>query len=320
MSDASSPATARVFTWSTGHTLCNGVEIYWEQAGPASAEPVVLINGLSRQLVDWPDSFCDGLLAQGLRVLRFDNRDCGLSGEAGRGIRFNMPRSILRNRLRLPIVSDYTLHDMAADTLALMDALQLPRAHLVGVSMGGMIAQIIAGTAPQRALSLCSIMSGSNHPWSPGPVLAITRQMFGKRSADQSRDTIVERSVTMRKLLRSPAYPIPEAELRRLAGRDFDRAFRPGGILRQTHAILATGSIEALLPKVTAPTVVIHGSADPMVRLTSGRRSARLIPNAKLELIPGMGHDLPEALVPKLLELIVANIGRGKQKPDRPIR
>jgi pimeloyl-ACP methyl ester carboxylesterase len=281
-------------------------------AGPKSAEPVLLIAGLSRQLVDWPESFSNGLLAAGYRVVRFDNRDAGLSGEAKRGVQFNMPRSILRNRLRLPIIADYTLHDMAADVLALMDALNLPRAHLVGTSMGGMISQIVAGTAPQRVLSLNSIMSGSNHPWSPGPVFAITRVMFGKRVADASREANVARSVIMRKLLASPGYPTTEDEMRRLAGRDFDRAFRPGGILRQTHAILATGSIEKLLPKITAPTAIIHGVEDPMVRLASGLRSARLIPHANVELISGMGHDLPEALVPKLLELVIDNLKRAK--------
>lgn len=312
MSDASAPAAP----WRSGRTLCNGVEIYWEMAGPESAEPVILIAGLSRQLTDWPESFCNGLLAAGYRVLRFDNRDAGLSGEAKRGIKFNMMRSILRNRLRLPIVADYTLHDMAADVLALMDALNLPRAHLAGTSMGGMISQVVAGTAPQRVLSLNSIMSGSNHPWSPGPVFAITRLMFGKR-ADLSREATVARGVVMRKLLASPGYPTSEDEMRRLAGRDFDRAFRPGGILRQTHAILATGSIEKLLPKITAPTSIIHGIQDPMVRLASALRSARLIPGAKLELIDGMGHDLPEALVPKLLELVLANLKRPAKSQKR---
>lgn len=308
MSDASAPAAL----WSSGRTLCNGVEIYWEMAGPATAEPVILIAGLSRQLVDWPESFCNGLLDAGYRVLRFDNRDAGLSGEAKRGIKFNMPRSILRNRLRLPITADYTLHDMAADVLALMDALELPRAHLVGTSMGGMISQIVAGSAPKRVLSLNSIMSGSNHPWSPGPVLAITRVMFGKRATDMSRDAVIARSLVMRKLLASPGYPTSEDEMRRLAGRDFDRAFRPGGILRQTHAILATGSIEKCLPNITAPTSIIHGIQDPMVRLASGLRSARLIPHANMELIDGMGHDLPESLVPKLLDLVLGNLKRAK--------
>jgi pimeloyl-ACP methyl ester carboxylesterase len=308
MSDASAPAAQ----WTSGRSLCNGVELYWEMAGPKTAEPVLLIAGLSRQLVDWPESFCDGLLAAGYRVVRFDNRDAGLSSEAKRGIKFNMPRSILRNRLRLSIVADYTLHDMAADVLALMDALKLPRAHLVGTSMGGMISQLVAGTAPERVLSLNSIMSGSNHPWSPGPVFAITKVMFGKRSTDMSREAVVDRGVIMRKLLASPGYPIAEEEMRRLAGRDFDRAFRPGGILRQTHAILATGSIEKWLPNITAPTVIIHGVDDPMVRLASGLRSARLIPKAKLEMIPGMGHDLPEALVPKLLALVTDNLKRAK--------
>ena len=297
--------------WTAGRAQANGIELAWEQTGPANGEPVLLVMGLSWQLIHWPEAFCAELVARGLRVIRFDNRDAGLSSETNRHVRFNIPGAQLRRRFGLPVPANYLLHDMAADTLGLMDALELKRVHLAGISMGGMISQIVAGTAPQRVASLCSIMSTTNHPWLPGPTLPVMRYMFFTKPPDLGRDTIVARDLHIRRLIGSPAYPTPEPELRALAGRAYDRAFRPGGTLRQTHAIAATGSFEQVLPNITAATQIVHGTADPLLRPACGKRSAKLIRGARLELIDGMGHDLPATLQPRLAALIADNIARA---------
>lgn len=297
--------------WRSGRVASNGIEIYYEEAGPAQGDPVLLVTGLSWQLIHWPDAFCQELVSRGLRVIRFDNRDSGLSTELPRKVRFHVVKSQYRRKFGLPVEADYTLWDLAKDTVGLMDGLGLRRAHLVGLSMGGMISQILAGTAPERVASLTSIMSTTNHPWLPGPAWPVARFMFFVKPKDQSRDTMVERSVLFNQLIGSPLYPTPEEDIRRLAGLAYDRAFRPGGVLRQTHAIIATGSFEPVLRNVKAPTQIIHGSADRLVRPSGGKRSAKCIPGARLELIEGFGHDLPAALLPRLAGLVTANIARS---------
>lgn len=298
-------------SWRPGRARANGIELAWEETGPAQGEPLLLIIGLSWQLIHWPDDFCADLVARGFRVIRFDNRDAGLSSEVNRRIRFNIPTTNLRRKLGLSVQSNYTLHDMAADVIGLMDALALPRVHLAGVSMGGMLAQMVAGMVPQRVLSLCSIMSTSNHPWLPGPALPVLRFMLFSRPKDLTRGNMVARDVRLQKLIGSPAYPTPEAQMRDIAERAYDRAFRPGGALRQMHAIVATGSFEPLLRRITAPTQIIHGTADPLVRPSGGKRSAKRIRGARLALIDGMGHDLPPGLRPRIARLIADNAARG---------
>ena len=301
--------------WQGGDALCNGVKLHWEALGPERGEPMLLVMGLGCQLIQWPETLCRDLAARGFRVIRFDNRDAGLSGDVSRGIRFNLRRDYVRLRLGLrPGPANYLLHDMAADTRGLMDALGLARAHLVGASMGGMIAQITAGSFPDRVASLCSIMSGTNHPWVRQSRLDLLLRMTTP-PADHRRDTIVERQTETFRLIGSPQYPTPEAERRAFSGRAFDRAFRPAGTLRQMHAIVATGSFERLLVNVTAPTQIIHGTADPLMRPICGRRSAAMIRGARLELIEGMGHDFPRVLMPRWAELIAGNAARAAVPP-----
>jgi pimeloyl-ACP methyl ester carboxylesterase len=296
---------------SEGKAQANGLTLHWESIGAAHGEPMLLVMGLGCQLIQWPDPLCFDLAARGFRVIRFDNRDAGLSSEANRDVRFNLRRDFVRQRLGLkPGPANYLLHDMARDTVGLMDALGLARAHLVGVSMGGMISQITAGTFPQRVKSLCSIMSSTNHPWVRQTRLDLLLRMTTP-PPNHARDTIVARQTETFRLIGSPRYMTPEAERRAFAGRAFDRAFRPGGTLRQMHAIIATGSFEPLLANVDAPTQIIHGTDDPLIRPICGRRSASLIRGAKLELIDGMGHDCPLALMPRWAELIAANAARS---------
>ncbi len=306
-SDVSLPA----LSWRSGRALANGVELAWEQAGDERGEPVLLVMGLGCQLIQWPESLCTELVARGFRVIRFDNRDIGLSGDGNRGIRFSIPGDFLRRQLGLrPGPANYLLHDLAADTAGLIDALDIARAHVVGVSMGGMIAQILSAVHPGRVASLTSIMSGSNNPRIRQTRLdLLLRMSFSGRSRE--RDRVIERTAETFERIGSPGYPTPLSERRAFAARAFDRAFRPGSVLRQTHAIVATGSFEDLLPKIQAPTQIIHGRADPLMRPTAGRRSAQLIRGARLEMIDGMGHDCPDALMPRWAALIAENAARA---------
>lgn len=296
--------------WKTGHARVGDIELAWEDSGPANAEPLLLIMGLGGQALHWPDSLCAALVARGFRVIRYDNRDCGLSSDIHHHLRFDIRKDWLRAKIGLRIPAHYTLHDMAADAAGLLDALGIPRAHVVGVSMGGMIAQLLAARFPHRVASLTPIMSSTNHPRLPGAKLQVLWHMFGTAPKDHHRETIIRRQIKTLKLIGSPAYGSSEEQIRDIAGRAYDRAFRPRGVLRQTHAILATGSFEPWLKQVRAPTQVVHGLADPLLPVACGRRVAKRIRGARLELIPGMGHDIPDALADRWAELIAANAGR----------
>lgn len=300
-----SPSTG--LSWTGGVARSNGIEIAFEQAGPEHGEPLLMVMGLTWQLIHWPDSLCEQLVARGFRLTRFDNRDAGLSSSVDRGVRFDMVKDSLRKKLGLSVAANYTLFEMAKDTVGLLDALAIQRTHLVGVSMGGMISQLIAGKYPERVRSLTSIMSNTNHPWLPPPELALLREMLRPLPKQASREQAVERSIRMHTMLSSPAYRNSESELRSLCERGFDRAFRPAGVMRQTHAITATGSLEALVKRIKAPTQIVHGLADRLVRPVGGKRSAKLVRHSKLTLIEGMGHDLPNALSPRLVSLIAGN-------------
>lgn len=301
--------------WSAGSACVNGLQLHWEETGPANGDPVLLVMGLGGQLIHWPDRLASALVWYGFRVIRFDNRDAGLSGDADGGLRFSIARDWLRSRFGLPAQSNkganYTLHDMAADSVGLLDVLGIRSAHFVGASMGGMIAQIAAGAHPRRVRSLTSIMSGTNCPSLPAARFDVLLRMAGLGPRPKTREQVIQRSVQMLRRVGSPGYPTPIEYRMRLAGRAYDRAFRPQGHARQTHAIVATGSFESLLPNIVAPTQVIHGLADPLMRPACGQRSARLIRGSRLALIPGMGHDLAPSLMPHWAELIAGNAGRA---------
>lgn len=296
--------------WTAGSACVNGLQLSFEETGSPRGEPLLLIMGLGGQLIHWPDALSEALVARGFRVIRFDNRDAGLSADVDRGLRINLPRDWLRTRLGLPAASNYALHDMADDGVGLLDALDIRRAHLVGVSMGGMIAQIIASRFPKRVSSLTSIMSSTNHPKLPPARFDVLWRMAGIGPRPKTREQFIRRTTAMLRRVGSPAYPTPIEYRRSLAGRAYDRAFRPRGVLRQTHAILSTGSFEELLPQIVAPTQVIHGLADPLLRPACGRRSAQLIRGARLELVPGMGHDMPPTLMPHWAQLVSENAAR----------
>jgi pimeloyl-ACP methyl ester carboxylesterase len=297
--------------WSAGSACVNGLRLNWEETGPAHGEPLLLVMGLGGQLIHWPDALCAPLAEKGFRVIRFDNRDAGLSGDGDRGVKVNLPRAWLASRFGRTAASNYTLHDSAADVVGLLDTLGIQRAHVVGASMGGMIAQIVAGRHPHRVRSLTSIMSSTNHPKLPPARFDVLWRMAGVGPKPKTREAVIRRSTAMLRRVGSPAYPTPTAYRAELAGRAYDRAFRPAGVVRQTQAILATGSFESLLPQIAAPTQIVHGLADPLLRPVCGRRSAQLIRGAKLELIDGMGHDFALPLMPRWAELIAANAARA---------
>ena len=297
--------------WSAGSARVNGLDLAWEQAGPAGGEPLLLVMGLGGQLIHWPDALCAPLVARGFRVIRYDHRDAGLSSDGDRGRPTRIPQDWLRSRFGLPAEPNYDLYDLADDALGLLDALDIGRAHLVGASMGGMVAQLLAARQPRRVASLVSIMSSTNHPRLPMARLDVLWRMAGVGPRPRSREQVIRRSTAMLRRVGSPGYPTPVDYRRRLAGRAYDRAFRPEGIARQAQAVLATGSFEHWLPQVTAPTLVLHGLADPLLRPACGARSAELIRGARLELLEGMGHDLAPSLMPQWAERIGVNAGRG---------
>jgi proline iminopeptidase len=285
----------------------NGIELCYESVGDPAWPVILLVMGLGTQMIAWPDAFVSGLVERGFRVIRFDNRDIGKSTWLS-GARVPNPVWILTAmRFGLRPAAPYTLTDMARDAIGLLDALNVEKAHIVGASMGGMIAQIIAATAPERTLSLTSIMSSSGARGLPGPSPQIRRRMLRRRPGDMTRDQIIADSADG---LRMMSYPDPARApdaYRDLATRAYDRGYNPGGMRRQLAAIIADGSRVSRLKRIAAPTLVIHGAADPLVPAINGEDTARHIAGARFALIEPMGHDLPPSQIPRLVELIAGH-------------
>jgi pimeloyl-ACP methyl ester carboxylesterase len=281
----------------------NGIEIEYETLGAKSNPAILLIMGLGAQLTLWSDAFCEGLAAKGFYVVRFDNRDCGLSTDFDSWGQANLPAAIMKLMTGKKIEAPYLVGDMAADAVGLVEALGLERAHMIGASMGGMIAQVAAAKYPARTRSLVSIMSTSSRPGLPqGKPEAIKATL--ERPATSDRETMVRHYMMLRRTIGSPAYPESDAEMRRLVERNIDRRYYPAGVGRQYLAILASGDRVELLKTVKVPTLVIHGADDPLLPQEGGRDVAALVPGAQLEIYPGMGHDLPTALTPRLVDRI----------------
>ncbi len=272
------------------------VDIHYEDMGDPNDPAVLLIMGLGAQLLLWRKEFCERLINQGLRVIRFDNRDVGLSTKlpghhSGAPLLPRMARSFVG----LPSPAAYTLEDMADDAAALLDHLDIDRAHIVGGSMGGMIAQIFAAKHHMRTTTLGVIFSSNNQPVLPPPG---PRQLAAilQRPKDTTREAIIENAVRVNKIIGSPGFPAPEDRIRADAIEGYERSYYPAGIARHFSAILGSGSLLRYNRQITAPTVVIHGKADKLMRPIGGRAVARAIPGARLVLFDGMGHELPEPL------------------------
>ena len=286
-----------------------GIEIAYERFGDPADPPLLLVMGLATQMLGWPDEFCAGLAARGLSVVRFDNRDIGLSTH----LHDAPPPNVMAAFMGDTSSAAYTLSDMARDAAGLLDALELDSAHVVGASMGGMIAQTLAIEHPHRVRTLTSIMSTTGDPRVGGATEAATAALLAPPA--RTRDEAIERTVATYRVIGSPGYEFDEAALRERAGRSFDRAYDPVGVGRQLVAIRASGDRTAKLRELRLPALVIHGAEDPLVMVSGGRATAAAIPDAELVVIDGMGHDLPRALWPQLTDRIVALVERGESTP-----
>lgn len=282
----------------------NGVELFYKDRGDPAAPVILLIMGVGTQLIGWPKSLVKKLVKAGFRVIRYDNRDIGKSEHLNHAPAPNLLWALAAKRLGFAVPLGYTLDDMADDAAGLMDALGIPAAHVVGASMGGMIAQILAVKAPERVLSLTSIMSTSGAPGLPGPALQVRRALLEPRSAYPPRDVSTARRARTLELVSFPDAARKPDAFKAIAEKAFERGDNPMGTRRQILAIFADGSRAERLVHIKAPTLVVHGAADPLIPLACSVDIAERIAGARLEVIEEMAHDLPPSQMPRLAALI----------------
>ena len=290
--------------------IANGLQIEVDIQGPEHGEPILLIMGLGMQLIGWPDELVQMLVQRGFRVIRHDNRDVGLSQGFDRLGVPNVFVEALRHRLRMRVRAPYQVADMAADALGVLDALGIEHAHVCGASMGGMIAQHIAAKHPRRVKSLTLIMttSGSAHLKQAHP--RVLRVLMSRPQRPELGAYMAHMTHVL-SVIGSPAYPPDPQRLQQRLLASFQRAYRPAGTARQLVAVAADGDRSPLLHRIVAPTRVIHGEADPLVPLPAAHDLVQKIPGAVADIVPGMGHDLPLPLLPRIAEGIVENAGRA---------
>jgi pimeloyl-ACP methyl ester carboxylesterase len=286
-------------------TVNDDVTLCYETFGDPADPTMLLVMGLSTQMIGWHDEFCEQLAGRGYYVVRFDNRDIGRS-TALKDLGVPTVKQLL---LRDKSAARYTLEHMAADGIGLLDHLGIERAHVVGVSMGGMIAQTMAARFPDRVLSLASIISNTGSRWSGQPSPRMYPMLL--KPAPRDREGFIRHTVDTFKKIGSQGFPVDEDDLRRTAERTYDRGLNPAGSVRQLAAIIASGDRTPLLRTIVVPTVVIHGRKDRLVPTSGGRATAKAIPGARLVIIDGMGHDLPRGAWPRLLDEIEQNAARA---------
>jgi pimeloyl-ACP methyl ester carboxylesterase len=298
----------------------NGLTFCVETRGDPSGEPVLFIMGLAAQLTLWPANLLNIYADAGYHVICFDNRDIGLSSHIDERLTGHPAMVMAKHRLGMAINAPYTLHDMAADTAALLDAMLLDSVHVVGVSMGGMIAQLLAANFPARVRTLTLIMTSSNSPRLPLPKPGVILKLIGMAAKGDDEHNVIDRGLAFWNTIGSPDYPPREEELRARLLRDYRRSYRPAGIRRQMRAIMATGSLVPIAPCIEADTAIIHGTADPLIRPVAADELKELLPHANLEKIKGMGHDLPEAVLPDIAAISLAIIRghRSALAPEAP--
>jgi pimeloyl-ACP methyl ester carboxylesterase len=290
--------------------VANGIGIELDDQGPAGAEPLLLIMGLGMQLIGWPDELVQLLVSRGFRVIRHDNRDVGLSqGFDHLGVP-NLPVAAMRHALRLQVHAPYSIGDMADDALGVLDALGIAQAHVCGASMGGMIAQHLAARHPQRVKSLTLLMTTSGARSLPQAPWRVQKVLMSRPDGSDA-EAVVAHLLNVMSVIGSPAYTPEPARLQRRLRQSVQRAWRPAGTARQLAAVAADGDRTTLLLGIKAPTLVIHGEADPLVPVAAGRDLAQRIAGAQSDFIPGMGHDLPLQLLPRLADGITANARRA---------
>lgn len=289
----------------------NGVEIEYERFGSEGGVPILLIMGLGVQLTRWRPEFIERLTRGGYGVIRFDNRDVGLSTHLDGAPVPPLEQVIAAKLGGRPSPAPYDLSDMARDARGLMDALGIARAHLVGASMGGMIAQEMAFLAPERVATLTSIMSTTGGWDLPPPTPEAVAVMTGPAPMPSDRQAFGDHGVRVWRAIGSPGYPTDDEVTRARVLADADRAYDRAGYGRQMAAIYASGDRRERVRAITAPTLVIHGDQDPLVPVEGGRDTAACVPGSELLIIPGMGHDLPEALYDRIAGAILAHVARG---------
>ena len=286
-------------TTSTGTAPVGDLELCFEEFGDPNDPAVLLIMGLGAQMVFWRTEFCEQIAAEGYRVIRFDNRDCGLSSKLD-GVRTglaSLPLAMLRFQLGLATSGTaYTISDLADDAAGVLDHLGIERAHIVGASMGGMIAQVFAAEHPDRTLSATVIMSSNNRSLLPPPGPRQLLALLKPPPADATREQLLEVNVRRGAVIGSRSYPADPDVAREHAAEYFDRSYYPAGFARQFAAILGTGSLVRFGERIVAPTLVMHGSEDRLMRLTGAKSVAKSVSGARLTVIDGMAHDLPRVL------------------------
>jgi pimeloyl-ACP methyl ester carboxylesterase len=292
----------------------NNITIEYESFGDPANATILLVMGLGMQLIAWPEQFCIELASRGYRVVRYDNRDTGFSTKFGDAKTPSVVSLMIRSALRLPVRVPYTLRDMAGDAVGLLDALGVKAAHIVGASMGGMIAQNVAASYPQRVGSLTSVMSTSGHRSLPGADPLVTRHLFRARPTGNDREAVIAHNMRTIELIGSPAFPIDEETRRQMTSISFDRCFFPSGFARHVAAIIKDGDRRDRLRTIEAPTLVIHGREDPLVPLAGGMDTAKHIAGARLEIIDGMGHNFPIELWPRIIDLIDEHAKRSDRE------
>ena len=280
-------------------TTANGIEIHYEEQGDPAAPAMLLIMGFGAQLTLWPDELVEALAAQGFRVIRYDNRDVGLSQKFDGVKAPGLVKMTLLSKIGFTPKVPYTLADMADDGVGLLDALGIERAHIVGASMGGMIAQHVAARHPDRCLSLTTVFSTTGNPKLP-PARPEAMKALITRPDSTEEGVLVEHGMMLARTIGSPGYPAPEDRLRERTLASVRRSFYPEGPTRHLSAIVADGDRRAILRDIAVPTLVLHGEDDPLVPCEGGRDTAASIPGARLKTIPGWGHDLPLELVDEL--------------------
>jgi pimeloyl-ACP methyl ester carboxylesterase len=283
----------------------NGIDIEYVSYGPESAETILLIMGLGAQMTRWPLPLIQLFVAQGYRVVTFDNRDVGLSAKFDSAGPADIPAIMAAAMSGKPVPAAYTLDDMAADAVGLLDALKIPKAHIVGASMGGMIAQLVAARHPAHTLSLTSIMSSTGNPGLP-PAKPEAMAVLMTRPDASDFKAQVEHAVKAQITVGSPGYPPDPAAVKRQVVADLNRSNYPVGVSRQMAAVIACGDRREAIKGIKVPTMVLHGADDPLVPVEGGRDTAANIPGAQLREIPGMGHDLPAALFPQVVDAVLA--------------
>ncbi len=294
------------------HVKANGLSIYYESHGPDDAEPILLIMGLGAQMSRWSPDMIGKLVGAGHRVIAFDNRDVGLTEKLEAAGAPDIREVVAAITAGRPAPVAYTLDEMAADAAGLLEALEIERAHIVGASMGGMIAQLVAADYPERTQSLTSIMSSTGNPNLPrAKPEAIARLNTPAPNPTENLEAFLDSSVEGAKVM-GGTYPVNEALVREQALSDFHRSYYPVGFQRQYAGIMASPDRRPKLNTITAPTVVIHGDIDPLVPVEGGRDTAESIPGAELIIVPGVGHEMPAAVLDVFVDGILSAVARSK--------